>query len=87
MARIEVDPEALFNWSPYLYMTRMPTERISYLAYLAGEIGSDPDDWAVAPVPITCSGWRAVEIWDGDDWVPITRCETPEVQELLARLP
>ena len=79
VARIEVDPGVLFEWTSYLESTGVSWDRLSYLLYLAHKIGSDPEDWAVCPHPIPMAKWLAIEIWDGNDWAPIGSHEDPEV--------
>lgn len=87
VARIEVDPVVLYDWTSYLETTGMSWDRLSYLSYLANEIGSDPDDWALCPHPIPKANWLAIEIWDGNDWTSIGSHEDPEVLVKLGCFP
>ena len=77
VARIEVDPDILFEWSHYLFMTGTSSEHLLGLAQCGYTIESDPDDWAVCPRPIPISRFRSIEIWNGDDWTPLSRSEDP----------
>lgn len=87
VARIEVDINALFDWSSYLYATGVDCHDLQRLFDCAFEIGSNPADWAVCPRPIPHSNWRAIDIWNGDAWIPIERSDAPELRSLAAAMP
>lgn len=87
VARIEVDPDILFEWSRYLFMTGTSSEHIFGVAQCGYTIESDPDDWAVCPQPIPISRFRSIEIWNGDDWIPLSRSEDPAMAPFQARDP
>ena len=87
VARIEISPDILFEWSNYLHATGTTCDDLFRLLARADEIGSTPADWAVCPRPIPRSDWLAVDIWNGEDWVPIESSKDPELQRLAAMAP
>ena len=87
VARIEISTDILFEWSSYLHATGTNCHDIYRLLACADEIGSNPADCAVCPRPISRSDWLAVDIWNGEDWVPIESSKDPELQRLAAMAP
>jgi hypothetical protein len=87
VARIKVRANILFEWSSYLFATGTSCQDLLRLLDRADEIGSTPADWAVCPRPITCSDWLAVDVWNGEDWIPIESSKDSELQRLAAMVP
>ena len=87
VARIEIEPDVLFDWASYLFATGVDCYDLQRLYDCADVIGSNPADWAVCPRPIPRSSWRAIDIWNGDAWIPIERTNDPELQRLAAMMP
>ena len=79
IARIKVNPDILYDWTQYLHMSGTEYGHIWKLVECGLRIGSDPADWAVCPRPITLRNFQAIQIWDGNDWIPIERSDDPRL--------
>jgi len=87
VARIEVDPNILHEWSSYLARIGVNPNSILYLAQRGYECGCDPENWAISPTPIEAASWLRVQVWDGNDWICIQHSADPELKRLAAMVP
>lgn len=86
IARIGVATEGLLDWAAYLSSAGVANAHIWHLAECGYECGTEPDNWAVSPMPIHSSSWSRVEVWAGA-WVPIEICTDPGLRQLAALVP
>lgn len=71
LARIEIKPRAApHDWRAFLRRARVGSRMAEGLVLAAREVGSDPAHWRVSFSAVHAVDWIAVEIFEGDAWVP-----------------
>ena len=86
LARIEVDPSVLYEWSAFMEAVGVHWGCSFNAAQSGIDLGCDPGDWAVCPTAIPASAWRSVDLWQGGIWEPIHFVDRVD-PNLIALLP
>lgn len=71
LARIEVQPVRVYGWAEYMADAGVPDRGLLRLAELGYEAGGDPNDWVVTSAAVPAREWRAIETWNGTEWVRV----------------
>jgi hypothetical protein len=69
LARIEVDPDAVpYDWAAYKILSGWESHLLRGLADIGVAMGMATSDWRCSFKPIPSEKWRAIELWDGEQW-------------------
>jgi hypothetical protein len=71
LARIGVSPEvAVHDWKQFKQLSGISTRAASEIYNRAAHLGSRPGEWFASFEAVPRSAWKAVEVWDGMQWIP-----------------
>jgi hypothetical protein len=82
LARIAVAPEtAPINWADFCTQSGISSKFAAGLKKVAYSMGSRPSQWFVSFSSVLRDKWLAIEIWDGEKWIPVPKQEKRSLED------